>query len=171
VSVTIRTPGASDQAGDLVDVMLTPDQRGRGHGQRARAVLGRRCLPHRHLKAARGEALAQQCRQVVAYQPSQLGGRAERAIGRLLPDPGEQIAEARFALGRRRLDVQQPWQRLRQLELLLDAGQIHVRADLAVALPVEAYEHVALLQIGPIQLLRRVWPRPRLEHHRRQPQR
>ena len=53
----------------------------------------------------------------------QPGRRAEITVGRrgLLLDPGQQVSQARLAIRRRRLDIQQPRQPARQLELLLQA--------------------------------------------------
>ena len=53
----------------------------------------------------------------------------------------------------------------------LEARYLHAGADLPVALPVETDEDVALSQIGAVERPGRMWPRPELEHHRRQPQR
>jgi hypothetical protein len=86
-------------------------------------------------------------------------------------DAGQQIAQARVAVGRRRLDVQQPGQRTGQVELLLQAGDLHARGGLPVPLPVQPDEHVALRQVLLVHLPRRVRPGPELKHHRGQAQR
>jgi hypothetical protein len=55
-----------------------------------------------------GEPLTQQHRQVITHQPAQLGGGAEMPVRRrgVILDAGQQIAQARVAVSRRRLDVQ-----------------------------------------------------------------
>ena len=120
-----------------------------------------------------GELLAQQHGQVVAHQPAQLRRRAEVTVGdrALRLDAGQHPGQPRLPVRRRHLDVQQPGKRLRQLELVLQTRDLHARPDPPVPLPVQADEHITLRQVRPIQLLRRVRPRPELEHHRRQPQR
>ena len=164
---------ALDQPGHLVDGLLPPDQRRRAHRQRARPA--RAAAAPRPRPAARGgEPLAQQHRQVVAHQPAQLSRRAEVTVGHraLRPDPGQQLGQARLAVGRRRLDVQQPRQRRATARTRPPGPRPAMPGtDPAVPLPVQPDEHVALRQVGPVQLLRRVRPGPQLEHHRRQPQR
>ena len=142
--------GSPDQTGHLVDGLLPSDQRCRAHRHWTRATPGGRHLArHRHRDSRRraggGEPLAQQRRQVVAHQPVQLTGGAEVTVRvrRLLPDPVEQPGQARLAVGRRAFDVQQPRQPSRQLELLLQARNLHARADPPVALPVQPDEHIA----------------------------
>jgi len=75
------------------------------------------------LLGAAGEALAEQHRQVIAYQPGQLSRRAESTVGfcTLGPDPVEQAGQARLAVRGRSLDVQQLRQAARQVKLLLKA--------------------------------------------------
>jgi hypothetical protein len=145
--------GSVEQTRHLADGLLPPDQRGRFHGQRTRTTQGRR-RRGRGLRAGGGEPLAQQGRQVVADQPPQLGGRAEPPIRRLLRDPAQQLGQARLAVGRRRLDIQQARQppSPRQLKLLLQPRDLHARADLAVALPVQPDKDVALCQVGQVQV-------------------
>jgi hypothetical protein len=148
--------------------VLPPDQRRRAGRQRA-------WLPHagRRALSAVGEALAEQHRQVIAYQPGQLSRRAEGTVGHcaLGPDPVEQAGQERLPVGCRSLDVQQLQHAARQVELLLEAGDLHAGTDPAVALPVQPDKYIALLQVCPVQLLRRVRPGAQLEHHRSETQR
>jgi hypothetical protein len=55
-----------------------------------------------------GEPLAQQQRQVIAYQPAQLGRSAEMAVRRrcLTLDAGQQAGQAGLAAGRRETQAQ-----------------------------------------------------------------
>ena len=165
-------PGLPEQIGHLADRPLPPEQRCRAHRQSARPAGARR--RRRHGRGPAGsEPLAQQHRQVIAYQPAQLGGSAEMPVGRrrLLPDPGQQISQPRLTIGRRRLDIQQPRQPTRQVELILQARDLRAGDELPVPLPVQADEHIAAGQIRPVHLGRRIRPGPCLEHHRGQPQR
>ena len=110
---------AQDQAGHVVDGLVPADQRRGRRRQPASAILGQR--PDLRCRRTRGacEALAQERRQVVADQPPELTGRPEPLVGGLLLHPGEQVRQARFAIGRRCLHVQQARHLLRQLELVL----------------------------------------------------
>jgi len=145
------------------------DRPGRQRGHRRG---GWRHRPRGNRLGAGGEPLAQQCRQVLADQPAQLAGRAEVPVGirGLLLDTVQQVGQAGLALGRWRLDIQQPRQPLRQLEFLLQPRHRHAGVDAPVALPVQPDEDVALGQVGPVQRPRRVRPRPQLEQHRGEPQ-
>ena len=71
---------------------------------------------------------------------------------------------------RRRLDVDQLWASSPEQVLVLQAGDLHLRRDPAVALPVQPDEDVALRQVGAIQVARRMRPRAELEEDRREPQ-
>ena len=169
--------GPLEQVGHLVDGLLPPDQRGRAHRQRHEGRDGRRRRRPRPRAGRRGRVAANRSLSSVARssrtsRPSSAGVRKlryESAASRL--DAGEQVGEAGLAVGRRRLDVQQARQRPRQLELVLEPGDLHAGADLPVALPVQPDEDVALGQVGPVQLPRRVRPGAQLEQHRREPQR
>ena len=118
------------------------------------------------------EPLSEQGRQVTGDQLTQLGGIGELLIGQraLGPDPVEHPLQARFHPGGGDLDIQQPRHASGQPQLVLQAGDVHAGPDPAITLPVDPHENVGLLQVGPVHRLRRVRPRPRLEHHRRQPQ-
>ena len=54
--------------------------------------------------------------------------------------------------------------------LVLEARDLLVGRDPAVALAVDADEDVALREVGAVQLARRMRPRAELEHHRREAQ-
>jgi hypothetical protein len=92
-----------------------------------------------------------------AQHPEQVGQRLA-VVGQVPAHGAGQVADLSL-------------QPLGQLELLLQPRDLHAGAELSVALPVHADEDVALGQVGPVQLLRRVRPRSQSEHHRRQPQR
>ena len=172
VSVTSRPPRPHRQhASHLGDGLLPPDQRGAVHRQRpgATLTLPARCGPG---PRAGREPLAQQHRQVVPDQLPQLGGIREVLIrdAAFVPDPVEQLRQPRLTVRRRRLDVDEPGQPGGQLVLVLQPGDLPARRDPAGALPVNAHEHLALRQVGPVHIPRRVRPRPDLGHHRHQPQ-
>ena len=80
------------------------------------------------------------------------------------------VVRPRLSVRRGRLHVQQPWQRSRQPELVLETRDVHVRPDPSVALPIQADEDVGLREVRPIELARRMRPSTELEHDRRQPE-
>ena len=185
-----RQPGLADAAGagegdqpdsgrlqqlrDIGDVVLAPDQRRRGHRQRARdpPATARRggCRTSRAAVSGR-EPLAQKHGEIVTDQPPELARATERSVGvgslgLELVDHGRQPC---FSVGRRCLDVQQAGHRRGEPELVLQARDVHVRPDPAVPLPVQTDEDVGLGQISPVQLPRRVRSGPELEQHRREP--
>src|SRR4029077_6648294 len=82
-----------------------------------------------------------------------------------------QAGRARLGVGARSLDIQQLRQAARQVELILEARDLHAGTYPAVALPVQPDEDIALLQVCPVQSLRRVRPGTQLEQHRSEPQR
>ena len=69
-------------------------------------------------------------------------------VGGLLPDASQQLGEARLAVRARRFHRQDAGQRPRAVELVLKTRHERPGADLAVALPIEADEDVALSQYG-----------------------
>ena len=88
--------------------------------------------------------------------------RGERRVrgGVVVADPRHEAVEPLIAFGGllhvdelRHLSRRQP-------VLVLEAGDLLTGRDPAVLLPVDADEHVALLEVGPVQLPRRVRPRP-----------
>ena len=118
--------------------------------------------------ARRVEALREQDGEVRLDQLGQLLGRRERRVRRgvVVADPPEELGEARFALGRllqvdelRHLGGREP-------VLVLEAGDLLVGRDPAVVLPVDPHEDVALVEVGAVQLLRRMRPGTELEHDR-----
>jgi hypothetical protein len=161
-----------NQSGDLIDGPLPAEQRRRAHRQQAQTA-GARRRRRRAPPASDREPLAQKHRQVITHQPAQLSGGPERTIGRrgLVLDADQPMSQAGLAIRRRGLDIQQPGQLARQLKLLLQARDLHACDQLPVSLPVQPDEHIALRQVRPVQLGRRVRPRAELEHHRGEPQR
>ena len=166
----IAVPQALQQPGRALDVAEPEGDRPRRQPSHGRT--GRRRPSGRRLGAG-GEPLAHQQGQIVADQPAQLGRGPEVPVGvrALLLDPLQQAGQTGLAVRRRRLDIQQPRQPRGQLEFLLQPRALHARADPPITLPVQPDEDVALGQVGPVQLLGRIGPRPRLEQHRGQPQR
>ena len=75
-----------------------------------------------------------------------------------------------LAIGRRRLDVDEPGHPGREQVLVFQAGYRFPRCRPAVALPVDPDEDLALGQVSAVDLARRVRPGAQLEHHRDQPQ-
>ena len=155
--------GAQEDADHLFDVPLAADERCRPCGHRARALARR---PRTSCPGTvNGKPLTQHSREVVAQQLLQLIGGPEVAVGGLLSDPEHELFEAGLAIGRRHLGIQQARQIVRQLELLFQPRNLHARLDTPIALPVEAHEDVALRQVRPIEVARRVRSRALLEHH------
>ena len=157
---------------DRVDVVIATDQ---GSGRDRQRAIGTARRIGRYLgssltdREAR-ETLAQQQCQIIAHKPPQLSRRAESAVG--LPTPLADLVDhrgqLRLPLWRRCLDVQQSGARLREAEFILEAGDVHIRPDPAVALPVHPDEDVGLGEVCAVQLLRWVWARAEFEHHGRQ---
>jgi hypothetical protein len=67
------------------------------------------------------------------------------------------------------LDVDELGHRTRQNVLVLEARDRLTRRHPAVSLPVDPDEDVALRQVGPVEVARRVGASAELEHHRREP--
>ena len=177
--------GLSEQADHIVDGFPSPDQRRdtRRHGSGAagrsgpcRAWPGLRLLRIRAVcrrRTSRREPLAEEDSQVVPHQATQLRGRTEGAIGvrAFVLDPIEHGGKSGLTVRGRHLHVHQARQVPRQLELVLQARDRHARPDPPVALPVEADEHVALGDVGAVQVPRRMRSRPSAEQHRRKAKR
>ena len=79
--------------------------------------------------------------------------------------------EPRLPVRRRSLDVDQARHRDGEPELVLQPRDVHLRADPAVALPVQADEDVGLCEVGPVQLPRRVRLSSQLEENGRESKR
>ena len=133
----------------------------------------------RHVVRSRGrlragcvESLGEQGREVGRDEVRELVRGGERRVrrGAVVADPRDERVEPFVAFGGL-LDVDELRHLVRREPVLvLEAGDLLTRRDPAVLLPVDAHEHVALREVGAIQLLRRVRPRPELEHHRREVQ-
>ncbi len=97
------------------------------------------------LRGAR-EALGQELRQVVGQPFTQFVRCGELLVGSglLCTDAIEQRLQAGLDRGGGRLDVDQLGLLARELVLVLQARDRHVRGDPAIALPVEAHEDIAL---------------------------
>ena len=150
-------------------------------GQQERDRPGRQLRPRRLVRAGwrrlgagrrAREALAQQDGEVVSQQPFQLPRGGERPVGHgaRRPDVVDHRRQPRLLAGRRALEVQQHRFARGQPVLILQARDVHPRRDPAVALPVDAHEHLALLQVGPVHAARRVRPGAGLIPHRNQVQ-
>ena len=119
------------------------------------------------------KALGQQHRQVVEDELGELTGSTESPVGAEppFPDPSEKPVQGGVTVRRRLLHVDQLRATPAPLELVLDPGDGRVRCHPAVALPVDAHEHVALVEIRAIQLVGAVRTRADLEPHRGHAQR
>ena len=80
----------------------------------------------------------------------------------------EELLELLLALRGRLLHVDEAWPAAAAPQLVLDPGELRARCDPAVALPVDADEDVALVEVGAIEVVRPVRPRTQLEAHRDQ---
>jgi hypothetical protein len=152
---------------DLGDLVLPPDELGQRRGDCARASHVRR-LRGVGRRPALIEPLGQQDCQVLLEQLRQLIRVGEvlerRAVVR--PDPVEQRDEAGLPLAAGLLDVHEARHADgREVVLVLEPGHLLLRRHPAVLLPVQTDEHVALLQVGAIQLPGRMRPGAELEHH------
>lgn len=171
--------GADEELRQRPDLDVATDEAGRGRRQRRPLLLlvssvgvGTR-LRSGSVRAdgrfgRRLEPLAQHDGQVGLHQVAELVGGGEVPIGGavLVADPVDQVAQARLAIWCRLLDVDELRVSGGQQRLVLQAGDVHVRSDPAVALPVQPDEDVALLQVGAVQLPGGMRPRPQLEEHR-----
>ena len=98
-------------------------------------------------------------------------GVAERLVGRavLAFEPAEHLRQPRLHLRRRSLHVDEPGHSLREHDSSSSPEIVHVGGDPAVALPVDADEHVGLREVRAVQRPRRVGSSAELEHDRREP--
>ncbi len=88
-----------------------------------------------------------------------------------MPDPVEQLGQTRFTVRSGAFHVQKPGEFARaQVVLVFESGDLLIGSHPSVALPVQADEDIALIQIGAIELARGVGSGPQLEHHRRKVQ-
>ena len=91
-----------------------------------------------------------------------------RVVG---PDPVDEVGQSRLALGGRLLQVDELGHAVgSEPVLVLQPRDLVVGRDPAVALGVQADEHLALLEVRPVEILGRMRPGAELEHHRRQSQ-
>jgi hypothetical protein len=92
------------------------------------------------------EALGQQHGQVVEEEMVELGRLRKGAVGTrcLIRQPGQHLLEPGLDLGGRSVDVDQPGHAIGQDELVLELGDVQVGGHPAVALPVDADEHLGL---------------------------
>jgi hypothetical protein len=126
--------------------------------------------PRLHPLLLRLEALGQERHQVLGHELLELGGGGERLVRdhRLLLDAAQHRLQPGLHVGSGPLDVHEARHVLRQHELVLQAGDLHVGGDPPVLLPVHGEEHVALLQVGAVQAAGRMRPRGLLEQHGRE---
>jgi hypothetical protein len=126
----------------------------------------------RHGRRGGVEPLRQQDGQVVADQLPQLLGISEHPVRRpvVTLHPLDERLQPRVAVVDRQ-QVQQTRSRRRQRVLVLDGRDVRTCQQLAIRAPVQPDEHVALLDVRPIQGLRRVRAGADVWHDRREPQR
>jgi hypothetical protein len=134
----------------------------RGHASRSR---------HRGSSVAL-KSFAQQEGEVLRDEPFELGGIGERTIRELgvRLDPFDQRRQPGLAIGRRPLDVDEARLPGREPELVLETGDLHVRRDPSVAFAIDRNEDVTLLEVGAIEVARRVRACPQLEEDGRETQ-
>ena len=124
------------------------------------------------LRAGCVESLGEQGREVGLDEFRELLGGGEGRVRRgvVVADPRHERGEPLLAFGGLlHVDELRHLAR-REPVLVLEPRDLLTGADPAVLLPVDAHEHVALREVGAVQLPRRVRPRPELEHHRREVQ-
>src|SRR5690606_37156203 len=102
------------------------------------------------LRDQNGEVLRQQFGQLFGCRVPSVRGPA------LPPYPVKQLGEPRLAVGGGVEHVEQRRLAGRQAVLLLEPGDACLGRDPAVRLAVDAHEHVALPQVGAVDLGRRV---------------
>jgi len=84
---------------------------------------------------------------------------------RIGSEDAQQRSEGRFAIRARLLDVQEPRHTGRESILVLETRYLLAGRYPAVALPVDADEHLALFEVGAVEILRRVRAGADLEQH------
>jgi hypothetical protein len=141
--------------------LLRPVHQGAAHGRQWRGGMRR---------GRAGETFRQEQRQVIGDQGTQLVGILEAAIGdhALGLDHLQEAGQPRLP-PRCLLRIDQPRLARRQPVLVLQAGNVHTGGDPPVGRGVDSDENVALLQVGAIQVARRVGARTEFEQHGRQP--
>ncbi len=167
-----RRATPAEQPGDGGDVAITAHRRSQWDRHRGGSGLTPAAGRLGGISRGRHEPLAEQHGEVVLHQRRQLRGVGEVPVGGAAPvaDLVDHRAQPRLGRLRRALQVEQPGHALAEPELVLQAGDGLPGRDPAVALVVDADEHVGLPQIGPVQLARRVRAGAELEHHRGQVQ-
>ena len=113
------------------------------------------------------EMLGQEERQVSRDALRQIRARLEVVIrgAVVAAEFVDETIEPVLALRRRLLDVQQPGPIAREPIFVLQPGDRLTGCDPPVALPVDADEHIALLQVRTVELARRMRAGAELEHH------
>ena len=131
-----------------------------------------RSLRERARLRASVEPLGEEHGEVVEDELGQLARRSELPVRgeTLVSDPAEERPQCGISFRSRLLDVDQLGTPLTPLELVLDPGDRRTRCDPAVALPVDADEDVALLEVRAVHLVRPMSASTELEPHRRQAQ-
>ena len=122
-------------------------------------------------------ALAQENGKVVGEEPFQFLGRGKGPVrhGAGGADAVDEGCQAGLLVGGGSFGIEQHRLTGGQAVLVLEAGDVHAGGDPAVALPVDADEHLALLEVGEdasarYMLPRRVGTGARLVPHRNQVQ-
>ena len=156
-----------EQPLEVVQIVFATDERVRHRGQ-VRLEPG--CCSDR-LFGCRllFEALREQEREIVAQVGAEFLGGPERAVRDAgVRHPFQQLGQPGLPFGGRLLDVDQPRHGGRQLELVLQAREVHVRRRPPVALPVDPDEDIALFEVRPIEIAWRVRASAHLEEDRMQ---
>jgi hypothetical protein len=169
---------AAEQPLHLIQLPLPAEERRERRGQRRLIAVEQVVRPFlRHRRLSRGpledvrpalvEAVGEQGGEIRLEQPAQLPRRRvvlER--GRVVvAEPVQQLGEPGLPRRHRILDVDELRQRPGEVVLVLQPGDALPRRHPAVSLGVQAHEHVALAQVGAVQLTRRMRAGAELEHH------
>ena len=160
---------AFEQLPHLCEIVLTTDRGRIGGGNPGDE--GCRALAVGGIAGARlVEALGQQGGEIAGHPVLQIGCRLEREIrgGVVALDARDQLLQPLFAVSAC-LDVNELGHLTRrEIVLVLEPGDLLAGRHPPVAFGIDADEHVALREIGAVQLARRVRPRAELEHHGRE---